>query len=192
MVISSNNRVNKLTLLVVVNGTNFADKLSADSSIGKRNLIFGIFKLGRIVVAVNHINGHQRGARQRPWNTSICCDDGYQVTFLAFAIKRPFENNFAGNRIDFEKIWRVVLVTQDRVRDVAVRSGTVSVRCRQLQDDVPEWNGLRDLDVVGVVSELRSTIVNIFDIEENDCFSKSTRDAIGRSYGQLVKKVKAV
>ena len=185
MLVAANNGVDKLSSFVVINRSNFGDKLSSDSSIGKRHLIFGFFKFRRVVVAVDDVDDDQGRARKLTRNSAICRDDCHQMSLLTFSVETPLQNEFSGNGVDLEDVGSVVFVAKDRERDVAVRTGAVAVGGSQLQDDRAEGNGFGDRDVVRVVSELRAAVVDVFDVEENDRLRESASHAIRCSYSQL-------
>ena len=75
MLISTNDGVDQLAVLVRVDGPNLGDKLTADSSIGERHLVLALFELRRVVVAVHDVDDDQRGAREGPRDSTISGDD---------------------------------------------------------------------------------------------------------------------
>ena len=90
MLISTDDGVDQLAVLVRVDGPNLGDKLTADSSIGERHLVLALLELRRVVVAVHDVDDDQRGAREGPRDSTICGDDSdlveQNVKLLSFSL----------------------------------------------------------------------------------------------------------
>ena len=77
MLVAPDDGIDEFAMLIRIDGTNLGDKLPPDSSVRERHLILALFKLGRVVVAVDDGDDDQGGAGQRPRSTTIGSDDSH-------------------------------------------------------------------------------------------------------------------